>query len=817
MADTNVRRRVKLYMLSEARNWDDQGTGHVSSAYVEKFKGMSLLVRSEEDGSILLESKIQALTAYQKQQDTLIVWSEADNYDYALSFQEKAGCDEIWEKICQVQGKDPSVDITQDILDPEGEDMEEERLEELAMNFDIPPCELSRLEEISELFSSCLLTPTKRERLAILLESENYIKKLLELFHMCEDLENIEGLHHLYEIFKNIILLNKNSLFEIMFADDVIMDVIGVLEYDPAQPKPNRHRDYLRTEARFKEVIPIQNEDLLQKIHQTYRVQFIQDVILPTPSVFEENMLSTLTSFVFFNKVEIVSMIQEDEKFLPSLFEVLTSDETDDEKRKDCILFLKEFCTFSQTLQAHNRDAFFKILSHMGILGAIEIILGLEDEQMKSTAIDIFSYIVEYSPSMVREHILLESQRQDDDELLINLVIDQMITDSDPELGGAVQLMGIIRLLIDPENMLGTTNKTEKTEFLTFFYKHSMHVLTAPLFANTVEDKPSKDDYQTCQLLALILELLTFCIEHHTFHIRNYVTKKDLLRRVLVLLKSKHAFLSLSALRLLRHMVGLKDEIYNRYIINGDLFKPVVDAFIANGNRYNLLNSALIELFEYIRLEDIKSLNTYIVEMHIKSFEHVDYVDTFKGLVIRYDHQKHLAASDLPDKPLDSMQSLVSSRFRKDARALEDEEEIWFNEDDEFDGENIVPVTDMLKNKLDSGFEQINRLIIDKAKTTVRDGDFRQSPPRLINKGSISFNISRSPTSNSPSPTPASSPNSTPNNSPVSKSPDSKVPLPASKTGLVGLVDYPDEDSEEEEEEEEDGEFHVNKRPRLST
>ena len=37
------------------------------------------------------------------------------------------------------------------------------------------------------------------------------------------------------------------------------------------------------------------------------------------------------------------------------------------------------------------------------------------------------------------------------------------------------------------------------------------------------------------------------------------------------------------------------------------------------------------------------------------------------------------------------------------------------------------------------------------------------------------------------------------------------------QTGLVGLVDYPDEDSEEEEEEEEDGEFHVNKRPRLST
>jgi protein phosphatase-4 regulatory subunit 3 len=59
-------------------------------------------VRAEADGAPLLESKIQTDTAYQKQQGTLIVWSEGDNFDLALSFQEKAGCDEIWEKICQV-------------------------------------------------------------------------------------------------------------------------------------------------------------------------------------------------------------------------------------------------------------------------------------------------------------------------------------------------------------------------------------------------------------------------------------------------------------------------------------------------------------------------------------------------------------------------------------------------------------------------------------------------------------------------------------------------------------------------------------------
>lgn len=56
---------------------------------------------------------------------------------------------------------------------------------------------------------------------------------------------------------------------------------------------------------------------------------------------------------------------------------------------------------------------------------------------------------------------------------------------------------------------------------------------------------PSVDNFQTAQLLALILELLTFCVEHHTYHIKTYIMNKDLLRRVLVLMNSKHTFLAL--------------------------------------------------------------------------------------------------------------------------------------------------------------------------------------------------------------------------------------------------------------------------------
>lgn len=37
------------------------------------------------------------------------------------------------------------------------------------------------------------------------------------------------------------------------------------------------------------------------------------------------------------------------------------------------------------------------------------------------------------------------------------------------------------------------------------------------------------------------------------------------------------------------------------YIAKHNLLKPVVDVFVANGDRYNLLNSAVLELFEHIR------------------------------------------------------------------------------------------------------------------------------------------------------------------------------------------------------------------------
>ncbi|NXJ49727.1 P4R3B phosphatase, partial [Spizaetus tyrannus] len=735
-------------------------------------------------------------------QDTLIVWSEAENYDLALSFQEKAGCDEIWEKICQVQGKDPSVEVTQDLIESEEEHIEE--MPETSPLIDLPTCELNKLEEIADLVTSVLSSPIRREKLALALENEGYIKKLLQLFQVCENLENTEGLHHLYEIIRGILFLNKATLFEVMFSDECIMDVVGCLEYDPSLAQPKRHREFLTKTAKFKEVIPITDSELRQKIHQTYRVQYIQDIILPTPSVFEENFLSTLTSFIFFNKVEIVSMLQV----------------TD-------FLDLKVYFLPS-TLQH-----------------TVSLTFGMDDLQVRSAATDIFSYLVEFSPSMVREFVMQEAQQSDDDILLINVVIEQMICDTDPELGGAVQLMGLLRTLIDPENMLATANKTEKSEFLNFFYNHCMHVLTAPLLANTSEDKCGKgnvcfenlflffcffgfffylsdavvgstksnticpDNYQTAQLLALILELLTFCVEHHTYHIKNYIMNKDLLRRVLVLMNSKHTFLALCALRFMRRIIGLKDEFYNRYITKGNLFEPVINALLDNGTRYNLLNSAVIELFEFIRVVNIKSLIAHIVENFYNALESIEYVQTFKGLKTKYEQEK-----DRQNQKLNSVPSILrSNRFRRDARALEEDEEMWFNEDEEEEGEAVVPPVE--KSKQEDDFPDSYEKFMETKKA--KESEDKENLPKRTSAGGFKFTFSHSASAangangaNSKSVAAQTSPASS--NSSSSKNATLTTAVTATKGSLVGLVDYPDDEDDDEEEE-----TSPRKRPRLGS
>ncbi|NXQ46987.1 P4R3B phosphatase, partial [Catharus fuscescens] len=521
---------------------------------------------------------------------------------------------------------------------------------------DLPTCELSKLGEIADLVTSVCLSRIHKGKLALALRNEGYIPKLLQLFQVCERVKNTEGLHLLFEIVRGILYLDKAILFEVMFSDECILDVVGCLEYDPCLAQPGWHRESLTKRAKLQEVIPTRDPELRQKIHQASRAQYIQAIIMPNPSDFEEGFLSNLNSFISSSKEEILHGLQKDEEFLPEVFAQLTNEATTGEQQCELMKFFKEFCAFSFMLP-EKRDEFLQTLAKLGFLPTLEMLMGVDDLQVRSAATDILSYLAEFSPAMVQEFVMQEARQSENDTQLIIQVIRQLICSSDPEFGGDNQLMEILQALIDPEKMLATASNLEVFEFLDIFYDRYIHVLTAPLLTVTSEECYEivysiyffvqlkelislVDNYQTAEILASVLELLSFCVERHKYHMKNYIMNKDFLRRTLVLMKSKHKFLALCALRFMRRIIGLKDELYNRYITLGNLFEPVVNAVLDSRNRCNLLNSALLELFEFIRMEDIQFLISHIVENFSDALESLKYIHTFQELKTKYEQEK---------------------------------------------------------------------------------------------------------------------------------------------------------------------------------
>ncbi len=80
---------------------------------------------------------------------------------------------------------------------------------------DLPPCELSRLEDLHDLIEKAMSNKSVSDIISHGIEKEDYVSKLLDIFRVCEDLDNAEGLKFLHKIFTGLLLLNKNDLLTV--------------------------------------------------------------------------------------------------------------------------------------------------------------------------------------------------------------------------------------------------------------------------------------------------------------------------------------------------------------------------------------------------------------------------------------------------------------------------------------------------------------------------------------------------------------------------------------------------------------------------
>lgn len=101
--------------------------------------------------------------------------------------------------------------------------------------------------------------------------------------------------------------------------------------------------------------------------------------------------------------------------------------------------------------------------------------------------------------------------------------------------------------------------------------------------------------------------------------------------------------------------------------IKHNLLEPIVTVFMANGERYNLLNSVVLEMFDFIRKEGIKSLIDYFVDKLYHQVEDVDYDATF--LKIKDKFEQSLESQGTQSAAASTQ--LQTNRLRRDERALD--------------------------------------------------------------------------------------------------------------------------------------------------
>ncbi|KAL9600672.1 MAG: hypothetical protein Q9219_003002 [cf. Caloplaca sp. 3 TL-2023] len=690
------KKRVKVYELRN-NDWFDRGTGFCTGRILGDESRIH--VESEDQPErMLLETRISKDDGYQKQQDTLIVWTESTGTDMALSFQEAEGCAAIWEFVTHVQ---------QHLVALAGPDdaLSDDAMDNFNSPLALPRPELSNVTEIAALMRTVIATPQGRDTLSKLVINEDYIRKLVPLVSMAEDLESLDDLHHLCNIMKMLVLLNDTQIIEHVVSDDVVMGVVGALEYDPDFPthKAN-HRRYLKDRSKYKEVVPIQDLAIKKKIHSTWRLLYLKDVVLAR--ILDDPTFSVLNSLIFFNQVDIVSHLQSNTAFLEELFGIIDNASAPHSRKKDAVAFIQTCCAIAKNLQAPGRQSLYTNFIQNGLLRVINFALLNADSSVRVAGTDILVALIDHDASMVRAYIFRSIQ--DNKRPLTDTLIELLLIEND--LGVKAQAADAIKVLLEPQQPPPPTEPVNRNNaefmsklraaappnpqidsFIQNFYDNSANKLFKPL--NDLEKRKCLSDlsFQEVSLFHHLVEILMFLIRYHLFRSKIFIFSAGLPARIAQLLACPQKHLKLTALKFFRTCIGLQDDYYIQQMTRNFLFEPILDIVYDTMPRDNLLNSVCLELFEFVKRENIKAVVVHIVENYRDKLQEIRYVDTFQTLILRYDQSQGynpegdttLFGQDQDETP--NRSNVQGNQRWQGVKEMDAAEEAYFNASDEED------------------------------------------------------------------------------------------------------------------------------------
>ncbi|KAG7537237.1 hypothetical protein ISN44_As13g011560 [Arabidopsis suecica] len=647
--NTNSMQRVKVYRLNEDGQWDDRGTGHVTMDYMERSGDFGLYVIDEDDNSTLLVHNISSENIYKQQEDSIISWSEPKHSaQLALSFQETAGCTFVWNQISSMQRI-----LHFDSLHSEAFHNVISELKE------IPDVNRSNLPLLLKVVTENCITDQMRLT-ELILKDATFFQKLMDVFDSCDNVKDVADLHMIFKIVKGIISLNSSQILEIIVGDQLFMKIIGCLEYDPDVPQSQHHQTMLREHAVFKEAIPIKNALVLSKIHQTYRIGFLKDVLT---NVVDAATTTNLDSVIDANNATIVTLLKDD---IQELFARLRSPSTSDESRNNLVHFLHEFCSLCKSTK---KVSVLRELISDGLFDIIAEILKSPDKKLILMGAEILSIVLAQDSLMLLCSYVVRPETP-----LLGLLVKRMMEDFGDKMESL--FVDIIQNVLEFRGAQNVqfSDKQKKMQGMildTFCEKHLPELVD--LIMASCPERPGDTSEGAFvrvgshrgakpEVLLHICQLLCSCVQLDPF--RTNFLHNNLTEKVLLLTRRKEKPLVAAAVRFVRTLLSVHDDNVQSYIVENNTLKPIIVVFVADGHQDNLLTSAVLELLEHIRKKNAV-LVKYVVDTFWDQLAPFEHLPSLQDLKTKY--EKCLERKG-PKSTTDDQ-----SEMRQDGRALDEE------------------------------------------------------------------------------------------------------------------------------------------------
>jgi len=603
--------RSKLYSLDGEDGWLDQGTGY---PLILKEEGKNILkFANEENGDIIYQIELNNDLQFDQQEEKIFTWySETTKTENALSFQNEAAAEALWQKINDILASQKKYFPPA----PEEEDAVSVGSENGTIFDDY--CLIVPHEDKLAKFESDLVKLTKnlnnKNTIGYLLcDQKFYLENLFNIFHKAELKQDQEKLNLLFKIFRHLIAMAHYDVFVTLMSDEYFMDVFGILEYDPKHAETDtqvEHRKYFEEHENFEPVANISDVSTKKTLQSNLRLIYLRDYALG--HYLDERILQFISAIIQSNYIDIIKYIQTSKEVLTSLFDLLRG------QNLEALKMLHEICVVMKNLEVDKIGIFgnfeqyglFEILEELMVSNDRKSTMATETggEQIDvqrdlRTILEILTLSLIQAPDLVRSYCLSEDQKTLKYPFL-SFIVENATRHKDPVIQH--MLCENIKHLIDVNE-----NLDDNTLQKLFYQEYLERIL------NIFDERSEFEHIENGKNMAM--EILVFCSRQQMNEFRNYLIPLDIVNRVFQSFPYKDKFITLMIVQFYKLLMKINEPQINQTLIKP--LKSIISYYVDKcRNKWNLIQSSILEVFQIILQEEMIALLTPLIKENYKKF-----------------------------------------------------------------------------------------------------------------------------------------------------------------------------------------------------